>query len=117
MCCGNCSIADGAANHDPIGLNRIMISSLCFEHDRHCEERSDEAIQSYFVTLDCFAPLAMTDTRPHSRGAMRPSRARTLAQEKQRAQESRVPAAPAAPCAKVKPQVHRIHPASPAQWF
>jgi hypothetical protein len=27
---------------------------------RHCEERSDEAIQSSFVALDCFASLAMT---------------------------------------------------------
>jgi hypothetical protein len=27
---------------------------------RHCEERSDEAIQSYFAALDCFASLAMT---------------------------------------------------------
>jgi hypothetical protein len=28
---------------------------------RHCEERSDEAIQDLFVTrLDCFAALAMT---------------------------------------------------------
>jgi hypothetical protein len=30
---------------------------------RHCEERSDEAIQSYSGTLDCFASLAMTDLR------------------------------------------------------
>src|SRR6185437_5232247 len=29
---------------------------------RHCEERSDEAIQSFSVALDCFAPLAMTKT-------------------------------------------------------
>src|SRR5438552_15374632 len=28
---------------------------------RHCEERSDEAIQTSFVALDCFATLAMTD--------------------------------------------------------
>src|SRR3979490_933230 len=28
---------------------------------RHCEERSDEAIQSSFAALDCFASLAMTE--------------------------------------------------------
>jgi hypothetical protein len=27
---------------------------------RRCEEQSDEAIQSSFVVLDCFATLAMT---------------------------------------------------------
>jgi hypothetical protein len=27
---------------------------------RHCEERSDEAIQKRRHRLDCFAPLAMT---------------------------------------------------------
>jgi hypothetical protein len=27
---------------------------------RHCEERSDEAIQLALVKLDCFASLAMT---------------------------------------------------------
>ncbi len=27
---------------------------------RHCEERSDEAIQSFFLAVDCFASLAMT---------------------------------------------------------
>src|SRR6266404_2384402 len=27
---------------------------------RHCEERSDEAIHSASITMDCFAPLAMT---------------------------------------------------------
>src|SRR6185437_1734539 len=31
-----------------------------FSPQRHCEERSDEAIQSCCVTLDCFASLAMT---------------------------------------------------------
>src|ERR1700744_5525841 len=30
---------------------------------RHCEERSDEAIQSFVAALDCFAPLAMTAER------------------------------------------------------
>src|SRR5216683_3027415 len=28
---------------------------------RHCEERSDEAIRSFCVAMDCFAALAMTD--------------------------------------------------------
>jgi hypothetical protein len=28
---------------------------------RHCEERSDEAIQEPPRFLDCFAPLAMTE--------------------------------------------------------
>jgi hypothetical protein len=40
---------------------------------RHCEERSDEAIQlSSRRKLDCFAALAMTlrDTTPHSRGVI-----------------------------------------------
>ncbi len=27
---------------------------------RHCEERSDEAIQNGAAVMDCFAPLAMT---------------------------------------------------------
>jgi hypothetical protein len=31
------------------------------QYKRHCEKRSDEAIQSLRKqTLDCFAPLAMT---------------------------------------------------------
>ena len=29
-------------------------------HNRHCEEQRDEAIQSFFATLDFFASLAMT---------------------------------------------------------
>ena len=28
--------------------------------NRHCEERSDEAIQHREARLDCFAPVAMT---------------------------------------------------------
>ncbi|HJZ22286.1 MAG TPA: hypothetical protein VJ226_15080, partial [Bradyrhizobium sp.] len=27
---------------------------------RHCEERSDEAIHSFLAAVDCFASLAMT---------------------------------------------------------
>jgi hypothetical protein len=30
---------------------------------RHCEERSDEAIQFFLAALDCFDPLAMTAKR------------------------------------------------------
>jgi hypothetical protein len=42
-----------------------MVGTLRFAHptnglSRHCEERSDEAIQSPPATLDCFASLAMT---------------------------------------------------------
>jgi hypothetical protein len=35
----------------------LLLLSCC----RHCEERSDEAIQSFFAALDCFASLAMTE--------------------------------------------------------
>src|ERR1700730_511690 len=32
---------------------------------RHCEERSDEAIQNFHIhAMDCFAPLAMTASNP-----------------------------------------------------
>src|SRR3979490_3268234 len=31
--------------------------------DRHCEERSDEAIHTFFAAMDCFAALAMTRTQ------------------------------------------------------
>src|SRR6478735_663709 len=31
--------------------------------NRHCEKQSDEAIQTSFLTLDCFASLAMTMAR------------------------------------------------------
>src|SRR3954463_9128590 len=40
-------------------------ASATFKHDdfemRHCEERSDEAIQSFLWLLDCFASLAITN--------------------------------------------------------
>src|ERR1700674_41157 len=40
-----------------ISFNMVcLLSSL----SRYCEERSDEAIQSSFVAMDCFAALAMT---------------------------------------------------------
>jgi hypothetical protein len=44
-------------------------------HRRHCEERSDEAIQPCFAILDCFASLAMTGTgqQNHSAGRIVPS--------------------------------------------
>ena len=35
------------------GEARLLLS-------RHCEERSDEAIQTFCLALDCFAALAMT---------------------------------------------------------
>src|SRR4051794_38972800 len=39
---------------------------------RHCEERSDEVIQSCFPALDCFAALAMTE-KNHCFNALRKS--------------------------------------------
>jgi hypothetical protein len=41
-----------------IGLFFLLSKQTFF--DRHCEEQSDEAIQSFFLALDCFASLAMT---------------------------------------------------------
>jgi hypothetical protein len=40
----------------------IFILTIILRHSRHCEERSDAAIQfgSVFAGLDCFAALAMT---------------------------------------------------------
>ena len=38
---------------------RVFLKKL-----RHCEERSDEAIQLVFLRVDCFASLAMTSHRP-----------------------------------------------------
>src|ERR1700694_3929896 len=73
---------------------------------------------------DIFQTAApISDTASPSRGAMRPSGARTLSLEKQRAQGSRGPAAPAASramCRKhtsVVPTAAPGHPAFPAQWF
>src|SRR5262249_50714527 len=40
---------------------RLLPLLLPFVH-RHCEERSDDAIQSLSTNLDCFASLAMTTT-------------------------------------------------------
>jgi hypothetical protein len=41
-----------------------MVAAFDLTHDffpaRHCEERSDEAIQNLAVSLDCYASLAMT---------------------------------------------------------
>ncbi len=48
------------AEHD---AHRIGMVSECIGHKfsiRHCEERSDEAIQRFIAALDCFASLAMT---------------------------------------------------------
>jgi hypothetical protein len=43
-----------------IALRFIRATACC---SRHCEERSDEAIQNLTAALDCFAPLAMTQRR------------------------------------------------------
>jgi hypothetical protein len=43
------------------GAWRCEDANACLElEQRHCEERSDEAIHTYFVAVDCFAALAMT---------------------------------------------------------
>jgi hypothetical protein len=50
----------GATGSRPIRSSRRSRSRS--DHPRHCEERSDEAIQSAFAAaLDCFASLAMTE--------------------------------------------------------
>src|SRR5882672_5898425 len=42
-------------------LSVVLVSDMESPRiSRHCEERSDEAIQQYCDTLDCFASLAMT---------------------------------------------------------
>ena len=45
----------------------VAVDAFCVEStDRHCEERSDEAIQPQAAdALDCFASLAMTAELPH----------------------------------------------------
>src|SRR6202142_1901613 len=44
-----------------IGLNRLVDAIVnLFPCLRHCEERSDEAIHTYFAAMDCFTSLAMT---------------------------------------------------------
>ncbi len=45
-----------------LGCHVRTCFSLLFP--RHCEERSDEAIQTFFLVLDCFAALAMTRPLP-----------------------------------------------------
>jgi len=39
------------------------MTAMGYAFFRHCEERSDEAIQFLLVALDCFAALAMTFQR------------------------------------------------------
>ena len=54
---GTRSLASGAHSRDPLALPTLRLLRL----RRHCEERSDEAIQSFVPQiLDCFASLAMT---------------------------------------------------------
>ena len=64
-------IAEGAAQAAPSvarsarrmragGTARVCRRSASLLYFRHCEERSDEAIQNLSAALDCFASLAMT---------------------------------------------------------
>jgi hypothetical protein len=53
------------SNRKYVHVEQEVLASSC---DRHCEERSDEAIQgrgddSGGTSLDCFASLAMTGAR------------------------------------------------------
>ena len=101
---------------------------------RHCEERSDEAIQlpaPHDGLLRCARndgvhahPISMTDTTSRSRGALRPRFAiNSFALRNRGRREDRVHAAPAvscAICAKKAAHEHtgqREHPAFPAQWL
>jgi hypothetical protein len=47
-------VTDGARQDKAPNHRRVFVDF------RHCEERSDEAIQFFFAALDCFASLAMT---------------------------------------------------------
>ncbi len=49
------TVAFFIAHPKPQTISGARISKI-----RHCEERSDEAIQSFHAALDCFASLAMT---------------------------------------------------------
>src|SRR6185295_8918989 len=53
----------------PVASKSVIVLSPAF---RHCEERSDEAIQSWKdrQDLDCFASLAMTDTETSERSRL-----------------------------------------------
>src|ERR1700729_281093 len=48
-----------------------VMRELSIQLPRHCEERSDEAIQFLLGALDCFASLAMTVLRRLLRGERR----------------------------------------------
>ena len=41
--------------------HEVTEGSVTFTASRHCEERSDEAIQGRITRLDCFASLAVTE--------------------------------------------------------
>ena len=102
---------------------------------RHCEERSDEAIQTFLRrTMDCFAALAMTgapslirsqstNTTSRSRGLICPRLAIEFpCPPVGGCRECRVHAAPAVSCAIVDRGAHehtgqRRHPTFPAQWL
>jgi hypothetical protein len=47
-----------------VSLSSVMMC-ICLLFFRHCEERSDEAIQGRKESLDCFASLAMTAKPAH----------------------------------------------------
>jgi len=38
------------------------VLEFAFSLSRHCEERSDEAIQTFFLALDCFAVARNDET-------------------------------------------------------
>ena len=60
----------GASTGKPAGLSRTSASASMNRMrserftSRHCEERSDEAIQESKRGPDCFVPLAMTPIKP-----------------------------------------------------
>jgi hypothetical protein len=84
----------------------ILISNS--RNDRHCEERSDEAIHSFFAPRYGLLRSARNDvdrgndadTVSHSRGAMRPRFARKSCPQKRGRREYRALVAPAASHAK-----------------
>jgi hypothetical protein len=109
---------------------RISNSQNAENRNRHCEERSDEAIHSSFMPrygLLRFARndvILIPDIRSQPRDAMRPSCARKHSPPPERAQGM-----PGAWCARRRAcegrkqkahalvRSHRKHPAFPAQWF
>jgi hypothetical protein len=58
---GGPDLAGPAAAHLNQIQARLLMGALI---SRHCEERSDEAIQNRLSSMDCFATLAMTVSKP-----------------------------------------------------